>query len=704
MSNKLNSRQKEIIKILTKSTNFNPITVSVIANKLDLSSRTVLRELPKIELWLEENEFNFVRKPGVGLIIDEDEENRELILELLEVEKIQKQYTKEERKRIIISELLITSEPLKLFYFTSLLRVSEGTLSSDLDEIEEFMEKFNIKLIRKPGFGVYIIAKEESIRKAIISILYENLKEDELIVIFKGTEANTLSIQNRLLNFIDKSLIKYVEDIVKELQDELNVKLADNAYVALVVHLSLAVRRIENGEKISIDKEILEELKSFKEFSIAKRIVKKIEEKFNITIVEDEIGYITMHLKGAKLVLTSTSNEFDISTLDVKEITYHIINVVKQEFGRNLSKDEKLISDLTNHLVPAISRLKMKLNIRNPLLEEIKDNYITEFNVCLKACNILKDILKIEEIPESEVAYITSHIAAAIEKQIMDEKVSVVIACTTGIGTSKLLASTLKNNFEVLDVRGTISIMNINLHQLQEEGIDLIISTVDLDFNYEYIKVSTILSEEDKDLISSTIKKIVDKKKYDKVVTKNIETKSEAKNISIENILEISTLGNSIVSLIEDIKLEEVNKILSIEDLIYKASTTFVNNEEEAKNIEEALLNRERLSTTYISKQNIMLLHCKLPEISRVKFGYIRIDKPFVENHKTIEGAIIQLIPYDAKEEELKILSEINSHLVDENGILSILKKDTIENIKIKIEGILLDLYKNEVKQKVEVY
>ena len=85
-NDKLNLRQKEIIKILTKSTVNNPITTSVIAKELSLSSRTVLREMPKIEEWLDENEFKFIKKPGVGLIIDENLDNQQLILELLEIE------------------------------------------------------------------------------------------------------------------------------------------------------------------------------------------------------------------------------------------------------------------------------------------------------------------------------------------------------------------------------------------------------------------------------------------------------------------------------------------------------------------------------------------------------------------------------------------------------------------------------------------
>ena len=40
--------------------------------------------------------------------------------------------------------MLTAKEPLKLFYFTSQLKVSEGTLSGDLDDINKWLIKFDI--------------------------------------------------------------------------------------------------------------------------------------------------------------------------------------------------------------------------------------------------------------------------------------------------------------------------------------------------------------------------------------------------------------------------------------------------------------------------------------------------------------------------------------------------------------------------------
>ena len=140
----LTSRQKAIIEILTKFTAANPVTVSAISEKLKLSSRTILREMPKIEKWLSDNEFKFIRKPGVGLVLDESLENQKLILELLEIENIENDYSKDDRRKLILVELLSAKEPLKSFYFTSKFKISEGTLSNDLDFLSEWHGNYDV--------------------------------------------------------------------------------------------------------------------------------------------------------------------------------------------------------------------------------------------------------------------------------------------------------------------------------------------------------------------------------------------------------------------------------------------------------------------------------------------------------------------------------------------------------------------------------
>ena len=196
-----------------------------------------------------------------------------------------------------------------------------------------------------------------------------------------------------------------------------------------------------------MDKDSLSELELLSEFAVATEITNELEKIFIIEIPKDEIGYITMHLKGARLRLNKVENDIDLDNLDIKQISNYIISEVEKDFNIEILNKQKLSKDIYNHLVPAVSRMTMKLNIRNPLLK-IKVQYKEIYDSCENACEILKKITKVDKIPESEVAYIAMHIAAAIEENIKSENLSVVIACPTGIGTSRLLAVNIKKNIK----------------------------------------------------------------------------------------------------------------------------------------------------------------------------------------------------------------------------------------------------------------
>ena len=699
---KLMSRQKQIIQILTKSTNKNPITISTIAEILNVSSRTVLREMPKIEEWLDENGFNFIKKPGVGLIIDESLENQQLILELLEIENVQKEYSKEERKRIILSELLIAKEPLKLFYFTNQLKVSEGTLSNDLDGIEDWLKAFDIKLIRRQGVGIYLEGNEKNYRKVLSDILYRTLEEKELIKLLKkslnsSSSENSIefSIENRMLNFIDKTIIKGIEKIVSELEEKFNFKLIDSDYIGLVVHISLAVQRIKNGEKISMDKSSLSELEILPEFAVATEITEKLEKVFTIEIPKDEIGYITMHLKGARLRLNKVENDIDLDNLDIKQISNYIITEVENDFNIEIINKQKLSKDIYNHLVPAISRMSMKLNIRNPLLENIKEQYSEIYHSCENACEILKKITKIDKIPESEVAYIAMHIAAAIEENLKNENLSVVIACPTGVGTSKLLGVNIKKEFPNLDIKNSISVINIDTKKLKDDGIDFIISTVDLDVDYRYICLNPMFLQKDKIKLKEFIHRYSKQRITKKIIKKELKCdKDKIKNIT--------NLGTEIISILEEVRVREINNVKTVNDLIGIASSVFAENVNHAKEIKKLLLEREEKSSTYLNGFNMMLLHCKDKKITSCKFGVIRLNEKLIEDGKEINFAIISLIPEKNTQTQINIMSHINGEIIERESLRNSIMKISEEELTSIIEKILGDLYRKELKSVME--
>ncbi|RQD74607.1 MAG: HTH domain-containing protein, partial [Halanaerobium sp. MSAO_Bac5] len=275
---KISSRTKKILEILI--TNENYVVIDFIADELGVSSRTILRALPRVESWLEKNDFQLEKKKGTGIRLDCSLEEKEKLKNLLNIESVENYYSPKERRLIILSELLKTQEPTKLFNFTMLTNVSEATISHDLDEIEEWIEDYNLKLVRKPGLGVYLKGREKDIRRASINLLYDNLDLQEIFAIMQNKfnensqdKSRTNLSRTRLLNLIGLETIHLLDDFIQELEENLDYQLADDSYVALMVHLAIALKRIKDGEKIIIKDEILNELKKSKEYPIAVSLI-----------------------------------------------------------------------------------------------------------------------------------------------------------------------------------------------------------------------------------------------------------------------------------------------------------------------------------------------------------------------------------------------------------------------------------------------
>ncbi|UWD50417.1 transcription antiterminator [Clostridioides difficile] len=704
---KITSRQKKIILMIVENSKKNiPITVSEIAGELELSSRTVLRDMSGIEKWFDENDFNFVKKPGVGLILEENIENQNFIIELLEEEKIEKEYSKEERTLIILSKLLVSNEPVKSYYFAKILKVSEGVLNNDFTLAGEWLERFNIELIRKPGLGVYLKGQEKNFREAYVNLIYDSFNEKEILDMVRNISENIqtdkaieILSENRLLNLMDKCIIRKVESTLTKKLSELDVNLADSAYIGLVVHISLALQRIKNGENITMENDFLQELSLTEEFKLAQEIVKGMETDFSMNIPLDEVGYITMHIRGAKQRSSSNHKALNLDDIEVMDITNKMIDLAEDEFKISLKNDERLFKDLANHLGPSINRLNMGLEIRNPLLDEIKTKYSYAYNGVEKISKVIKDKLNINSIPESEIGYIAMHFASAIEKNLMmHANINIVVACPTGIGTSRFLSTKIENKFPNLNILETISALNIDEEYLKEKDVDLIVSTVELNTNLDYICVGPFMSSDDELIIKEKIKSIAQNKLMDLKVKDDTKNKDKV----YEQITESMNIGRDILEFLDEIQFKKF-KSKDLDELIMDSSKIFVESSEDVISIKESLEERLKISIPYIEESRILLLHCMSERIDIMKLAIIRLENNIKLNSKEeIENVVFMLLPKDAPSYQRQIMSEISGSLIDNFVFTNKINKFSILEMTLEIKDIVFNFYTNKLKTLID--
>lgn len=702
--NRLTARQKDIIEILTRFTASRPVTVGMISEMLGVSSRTVLREIPHVERWLTQNDFHFIRKPGVGLILDENVDNQKLILELLEVEAVRKDYSKEERRRRILGELLYAREPLKSYYFTSKFHISEGTFSTDLDEAGKWLEQYHIRIIRRPGLGILLEGNESSYRQAIANIVYESMDESQLVQLLCGgqTEQSRIGpVHNRVFDLIDREMTAKVERVLVATEKKLRIRYTDSAYVGLIVHLSLAIKRLQNHETIEIDREKLQKAMMLPEFSVAEEIGDQLREIFGIKIPKSEIGFITMHLSSAQIWSDQSRVGGNIEAINLRQLARAMTQRVEDDLGIVLHDDEVLIEDLANHIAPAIRRLSMGIRIENSQLESIKEEYPEVVQATRAACEVLKQEIGTDEIPEAEMGYLAMHFGAAMEKQLEKmQRISAVVVCPTGVGTSRILEANLKKAFSCIQVKGTISAFRINPEQLRQQGIDLILSTVNLTTEFPWICVSPILQATDRRQIESTIVAMQSKKRQ---AANPLVQQELTGDIAGNDVQQIVAVGTELLNLVRNLRFDIFRAARNRAEIIAKAGALFAEDDRAAAAIEAGLYERDQIADTYVRQFHSLMLHCQTDMVEHARFGYIKLEPPVYEKGRVIFGSMVMLAPPVKEEDSIPhhLAGAISSLLAENKTLLDQLRAGDWDGSRNTIEAGLEVYYKQFLKKKI---
>lgn len=238
----LTPRADKIIRILLRFSPDSPVTIGIISEELGVSDRSVQRELPTVEKWMKHNGFCFVRKRSVGLLIDETPERLKELAALLDEKDTNNSApadNRPERLTLLCHDLLLAEEPIKSYYFTEKFEISEGTLTADLNQLETWFTKYQLKLVRRPGLGVFIEGTEIARRQALTSFICKQVNEHHSIGNLQ--DKKFLSDRN-FINEIDGEVMAEVNHILGGCQKQLGMQLSDNGYLHLLVYTSSVYR------------------------------------------------------------------------------------------------------------------------------------------------------------------------------------------------------------------------------------------------------------------------------------------------------------------------------------------------------------------------------------------------------------------------------------------------------------------------------
>ena len=686
--NSLSSRQREIIKILIEMES-ETTTVAAVSERLGVSSRTVLREMPVIEQWLLENDFHFSRKHGVGLSIQETPEHLELIRELLELEGVRHMYSRDERKRWILGELFFADGPIKAFAFTSRFDISEGTLYSDLDSLDEWLSEYDVSIVRKPGLGIYLEGEELYMRQAIANAVIAFCEMDRITEKIAGSESleGLSSGGNPLLTFMRPEIVSFARDEVRRCEERLNVHYMDSSELNLIIRMSLAIYRMQKGSFLTKLPAEKGRIGALAELSVSRDVAASIRKNFDLQVTEPEIGRMAMQLSSTRF--WSDVSEFNdpMQTMNIRRITLSMIGIAEQMTEIPFHSDDILIEDLVKHLTVMVRRFAMDVLEENVQAEAVRERYPDIYKAAAVACQVLQELGLPGQVRDSDIGYVAMHFAASAERiQENEQKIVAAVVCPTGISSSRMLAAGLGKSFPGIEIRRVLSAFNIDARALWEEGIDLIISTVDLKTDFPWMRVSQILQAQDMMRIRNEIVRI--NRERIRQRTQTVGSRREG-NLRIRDIRRLTDLGIEITQILDHFRLVSA-AAESTGELMELAALSVAETSQAADAVRRGFREREERASTYVGEMRICLYHCRTRALEHSRVSYLRLSSPLKTEEGTIEGALVMAVPDGLRDYQTEPVGRISALLVEEERFLKALKagdeKESISLVETALE------------------
>ena len=486
----LSKRETQILKLLFDHKH-TYLTSQEIASGIDVSNRTARKYLHLLEDALKQESLATIEaKQGNGYQLKIQDARRfdEFYLEEVKSQMASKDITtiqeSNDRQYYILNRLFFEQSAVYVDAIADELFVSRSTISNDLVEIKKLITPYQIELQSKSNKGIFIVGNEQNIRHFIMNYFFMERLHDNLFA---------FSMYANLLEGIS------VEEIVIIVLDECResqLKLSDFIVYNLVLHIGLAIKRIQNGFFMDIQAPISFDEDSI-EYQTALKILARIEHAVGITFSSEEADFIALHLKN-KITAKTIFKKADATEEQIRAQLLETLKAIDQDTPFDLEHDTILIDGLMLHFIPLLTRLQNNSSIENPLLEEIKTQYPDLFELTVNYFSKMP-VFKSYQVTEGEWAYLAIHITAAVERYFNEQKTHVLVICATGLGSSQMIKNRLEREFgSRILIEKVISYYEIAEQDLSH--IDLVISSINLGnivLNAPIVNVSVFLGKDD---------------------------------------------------------------------------------------------------------------------------------------------------------------------------------------------------------------
>lgn len=676
-------RYFEIINLVLNSND--EITIKDISNLYNITERSIRYDIDELNVFFQEkNNKDIIEINNNRLKILYSENEIEDIVENIK----EKEYflSENERINILSYEIFLSKNEFILQYFTEKYNLSKTTVRYSLKELNKIISEYGLVIDMNNNRGYKIIGSEINIRKYIINILREYIKNTKE----KKIEYNPL--KKIIEKFYKKNRIEESKNIINKILDYTGKTISDEAFETLQLFLFISVIRNKNGYEIEEDVENEIFLSKTMEFSKIREILEKIE-----NIKEKDIHYFVDFFLGSYSYNLEYS--YFLNWILIESLIDQFIKLLSDKLEVNLTDDKILRKELLNHIKPAIYRMKNKFKLTESILSEVKKQYMELFIKTKSSLKIISDFIDLS-FDEDEAAFITVMIQRAIMRNnpstLLKKDPNILIVCGLGYSSSRFLYENINNRFQVniIDIIPFNQLENYNYLK----KADIIISTLDFKLDgMDVITVNAVMNE--KDILKLKNYGLPEKKSKIKLsellsiirkVSDETELKKQLMRKFGENIYddmgEKSETGKSFVELLSEKSIKLNVEVNNLDEVIKFTGQTMIESGLVKEEYTDELKNQIIQYGKYIliGDKTILPHGQLLKNVKKTGFSLITLKKGI--DFFGSEIKIVICLASRNKDEHLRAILELNRYLKNPDFENELLNKESPEEIADYLE------------------
>jgi len=469
------SRTLEIIKLLIHTAEV--MTITEIADRLSVSTKTIRNDLKEVESLLEDSQVTLVKKTGVGIsLVGEEAEKFRVYNRFAALKDMQADYTSRDRRLYILQQLLLGRKAPTVTSLQDELFVSRPSVYKDLDKVREWLTKREIELVFDSDKSLVLHAGEKRIRKAIADLFLQSETYDQIVEMVERAQGESTYAAMNFFSYGQKSDLLSVEEedvneLVNLMEERLGVTFVTADRMKLMIRVAIAITRLKAGYRVTLWPETMLDLSTLPVFDRMKGLNIFVQRTFGVFLPEEEWAYLLGLAIASKTHTETPGWNASQKLMVINRICANEIVETTKKFYR-IEKESIFFDGLSHHLLAVFNKIKYEKSFENDNLEEIKQTYPDAYQIAEKSRQIFEDVFS-HPIPDEEVGYIAMHIAAALERS--KRPLRTVIVYYRNYAEIKLMKEVLKNQFHQLELDKVVPVDRMDT--IDFDQVDLVISS-----------------------------------------------------------------------------------------------------------------------------------------------------------------------------------------------------------------------------------